>query len=180
MKTLMGSKLVLSIFSSLTALALAAGLAFVPAATAFADGGTPPTKEGKDGKYLEKMLQGERERLSKQQAYLDKAGEFATKAQGRIDELKAKGKDTSALEAALAAFKQGIAAAQAAHDRARSILDAHAGFDRDGHVTDRDQAKQTLKDARQALKDAQEALRQAEMGLRKALKDYRETYKGNK
>ena len=170
----LGTRIVFKVFGAVAALALLAGFTFAPAGIAYADDGTAA---GPEGKPLEKMFKYEQQWLVKQQERLSKAGEFAAKVQTFIDELKAKGKDTAALEAALAAYNQQIATAQGQHDTAANILGTHAGFDADGHVTDRAQAKQTVKDARQALADAHKTLQQAGQDLRAALKAYRDAFK---
>jgi hypothetical protein len=110
---------------------------------------------------------------------LNRAAELGDKVQARIDELKAQGRDTSALEAALASYRDEIAAAQASHSTAADILSAHAGFDADGHVTDPEQARHTVLDARQALQDARLTLRKAVLDLRIAIRDYRQANRPN-
>ncbi len=162
-----GTKFVFRIFSAVAALAVLAGFAFAPA---YADDGNAA---GTAGQGLEKAYKYEQQWLAVQQERLSKTGEIAAKVQAFIDAQKAKGKDTSALEAALATYHQQIATAQGQHATAESILGAHAGFDADGHVTDRALAKQTVKEARQALADAHRTLQQAGQDLRSALKAYR-------
>ena len=169
-----GTKFVFKIFSAVAALAVLAGFVFAPAAPAYADDGNTT---GTEGKALEKVFKYEQQWLAVQQERLSKTGELAARMQAFIDAQKAKGKDTSALEAALAAYNQQIATAQGQHATAESILGAHAGFDADGHVTDRAQAIQTVKDARQALADAHKTLQQAGLGLYTALKAYRSANK---
>jgi hypothetical protein len=169
-----GTKLVWRVFGPVAALAMLAGFVFAPTSTAYADDGTAAAP---GGKALEKAYQRELKWLSIQQEHLNKAGEFTGKVQTFIDEQKAKGKDTSALEAALAAFNQQVAAAQGEHDNAASILSAHAGFDENGQVTNREAARETVKSAHEALANARKTLWQAERELRKALKDWRQTNK---
>ncbi len=175
MKTFnLGSTFFVRLFSGLAALGLAAGFALSPASVAYADEGTPPAPEGKRVERLERAFQREQAWLTTQQNNLDRANEFGTKVQARIDELKAEGKDTSALETALATYMNEIAAAQTAHHTAADILSAHAGFDENGHVTDREQARRTVLDAHEALQDARLTLRNAIRDLRRALRDYRQ------
>jgi len=169
-----GTKLVWRVFGPVAALAMLAGFVFAPTSTAYADDGTAAAP---GGKALEKAYQRELKWLSIQQEHLNKAGEFTGKVQTFIDEQKAKGKDTSALEAALAAFNQQVAAAQGEHDNAASILSAHAGFDENGQVTNREAARETVKSAHEALANARKTLWQAERELRKALKDWRQANK---
>jgi len=170
-----GTKLVWRVFGPVAALAMLAGFVFAPTSTAYADDGMAIAPG--DGKRLEAAFKAEQKWLSIQQEHLNKAGEFADKVQTFIDEQKAKGKDTSALEAALAAFNQQVAAAQGEHDNAASILSAHAGFDENGQVTNREAARETVKSAHEALANARKTLWQAERDLRKALKDWRQANK---
>jgi hypothetical protein len=100
---------------------------------------------------------------------------MVAKAQARIDDWKNQGKDTTALETALTALKGQIAAAQAAHDQAADILAAHAGFDDSGKVTDREQARQTVREAGESLRDAQLDLKEARLDLLKAVRDWRKS-----
>ena len=167
-----GTKLVWRVFGAVAALAMLAGFVFTPTSTAYADDGMA-TAPG-DGKRLEAVFKAEQKWLSIQQEHLNKAGEFADKVQTFIDEQKAKGRDTSALEAALSAFNQQVAAAQGKHDNAASILSAHAGFDENGQVTNREAARETVKSAHEALANARKTLRQAERDLRKAFREWRQ------
>ena len=156
----------------------------VPAALA-ADAGTVPVQTGSDFKKMddtlfEYALKRLQNAVAGQQIRLDMMSEVTTEAQGWIDELKGKGKDTSALETALAWFKHGIKAGQAAHDNARSILDTHAGFDSDGEVTDKEQARQTLRAVRDGLKQTHQSLRSATQDLRDAVRTYRQANRPEK
>ena len=170
-----GTKIMWRVFGAVAALAMLVGFVFAPAATAYADDGTAAAPGG--GKRLEAAFKAEQKWLAAQAERLSKANEFSAEAQKKIDELKAKGKDTSALETALANYQAQIAAAQAAHDNAVSILGAHAGFDENGKVTDRSLAKNTVQAAHTALAEAHRSLRQARIDLMKALKDWRNANK---
>lgn len=156
---------------------LLAGLFLAPAAPAYAGTETPPARPTPDGAKLDarlvKVYAREQGRLQIQADNLDKANAAAEKGQTLIDALKAKGKDTTALETALATAKAQVAAAQTAHDTAASVLSAHAGFDADGKVTDREQAQQTVKSASEALLDAHLTLKQAQLDLRVAIRNWR-------
>jgi hypothetical protein len=173
-----GTRILFGLVSGLAALALAVASVFTaPAATAHADDPTPtphPAQQARDD-LLKNWYQREQNWLNIQTQNLAKANEAAGKVQDWINGLKSKGKDTSALEAALATFQSQIAAAQSSHDTAANILKTHAGFDDSGNVTDPDQARQTLVTARQSLADAHNVLLQAGRDLRKAVQDFRKT-----
>jgi len=156
------------------------GLLSAPAASAYADTGTLPVTQtgGRIDERLARLYEREQHWLDLQADNLDHANEGVTRAQARIDgaassALKGQGKDTAALEAALASIKEQVTAAQTAHDEAANILATHAGFDDSGKVTDREQARQTVRDAGDALRDAQLALKQARLDLLKAIHDWR-------
>ncbi len=125
---------------------------------------------------LEKAFATEQNRLGVQQANLDKTGAVVTRVQTLIDNAKAKGQDTSALESALATFQSQVANARSAHATAASILTTHDGFNPNGKVTNVTTAKQTVLDARQALKEAAGILTQAVKDLRTAVQDWRNAH----
>jgi len=174
---LFSRKLIYRIAAFVAVWAIVLAGVFVPSATAQAapaiDDGTPGPFA--DGSRLEFGCRQANRVLEGQQDRLDLANHTAEQAQTWIDELKAKGKDTSALEAALSAFKSGIASAQAKHDEAQGIMEAHAGFDSDCKLTDRDQAKATLQSAGNALREAHRLLHNAGRAFRQAVRDWRQT-----
>lgn len=157
-----------------------AGIVAAPVSTARADAqaGTPP--QGVSNARLEYRLKQTKLLLQGQQNRIDLARLAAEEAQDRIESLKAEGKDTASLESALAIFNDQIDEAQARHDEAQDIIDAHAGFDAKGKVTDAEQAKTTLRDARVAMREAQEILRNAGREFRQAVRDFRLSNKPNK
>lgn len=150
------------------------GLVLGSAAPAYAQEATPPAPSAeRQNPRLERLLQRELEWLEGQANHLAKVNEAVTTTQTFIDKAKGEGKDTAALEAALAAFQAEIAKAQAAHAEAQALLDAKAGFDADGKVTDPQLARQTVADAGQALRQGHFILRQAERDLRQAVREFR-------
>jgi hypothetical protein len=176
MKTMsFANKLMMKVAALVTVCSLAlAGLAFAPApayAAGPADEGTPGPFA--DGSRLELACRQQRRTLEGQQDRLNFAEDLAEKSKTWIDEQKAKGKDVTALETALAAYKAGIASAQAKHDEAQSAFDAQAGFDGDCKLTDREQAKTTLRTVGDALREAHRLLADAERAFRRAVQDWR-------
>ncbi len=125
---------------------------------------------------LEKAFTAEQNRLGVQQANLDKTNTLVTRVQSLIDNAKAKGEDTSALESALATFQSQVGNARSAHATAASILSTHAGFNPNGKVTDATAAKQTVLDARQALQNAATQMTQAVQDLKSAVQAWRDTH----
>ncbi|MFN8453620.1 MAG: hypothetical protein U0401_02935 [Anaerolineae bacterium] len=139
-----------------------------------------PLPQEKVNIYLEFMLQRQQLMLTGQQQHLDLARQGITVTQSFLDQLKATGEDVSALQTALDTFTAKVAEAQTAHDTAKQILDAKAGFDANGKVTDLAQARETLKSARQAMQEAHEIIQQAAKEFRQAMRDFRQAHKPNK
>lgn len=156
----------------LLAAGLVAGMALIPAyaaglGLASPDIGTPP---GPLNTTLSNIYQREQRWLSVQSNTLTDANTIAVNMQNWINTLKGQGKDTTALETALAAFNGQIATAQTAHDTAAGILSAHAGFDGGGQVTDRAQAAATLRQPYRSLQQAHLTLVSAAVNLRLAVR----------
>jgi hypothetical protein len=156
-------------FGALAASPLPALAASGPAATATA---AAPDRDGPLAHAFERLNAG----LKAQQAHLGKVQQVADKLQDLINKQGGKGGDTSALQAALTAFKAQVVSAEASDRAAGDILSAHAGFDANGKVTDRDAARKTVQSARQALKDANNILKQAATNLRAAMKEWRDAH----
>jgi hypothetical protein len=126
-----------------------------------------------DPVYLENLLQREQLALNNQATRLSLAGQTAAATQDYIDAQQAAGKDTAALETALAAFNQAIDEATASNAGAAGILASPAGFDAAGKVTDRQLAGQTVRDAGRALRSAHLTLTSATLDLRTAVQQFR-------
>jgi hypothetical protein len=164
-----GRKWLVNVLGGVAALGLLLG----SAAPAFAQTEAPAHDPAKQTARLERAYAKEQEWLANQAERLGKADEVEAKVQELIARAQAEGKDTSALEAALADFEAGVAAAQAEHDEAAGILSAHAGFDESGKVTDIEQARDTVVEAGKALRDARQLIHEAGRELREAVRDFR-------
>lgn len=165
--------------SSLLVVAMTtAAFVAVPAAPAYADEGAPPAPErSRDrGARLEQVFEREKDWLGRQSDNLGKAGAASEKLSGLIEKAKANGVDVSSLEAALATFEGQIAEAEQQHEEAAAIIDAHAGFNGGGKVTDQAQALETVKSAGGALRGAAQTMKEAGQGLREAVKAWREAH----
>jgi TolA-binding protein len=163
---------------SVSGLVLAGVIAASPATSAYAAPGTPPAQgqaaETRNAR-LEQAYQREQEWLSQQQDNLNKMNTVVVdKIQQFITTQQGKGKDVTALQAALATFKSQLVTAQASHTTATNVLSTHLGFDANGKVTDAPQARQTLLAARQSLRDAHNVMRQAVLDLHRALRTWRQ------
>jgi hypothetical protein len=136
--------------------------------------------EERDGSRLEYGLKLALLRLDALQDRLDNARAGADLVEEFIQDEQAKGRDTSALETALAELRAKIDEAQALHDEAGQILDEKAGFDENGKVVDRGQARDTLEEAHRAMQDASQTLLTARQDFRQALRDYRQSNRNRK
>jgi hypothetical protein len=86
---------------------------------------------------------------------------------------KTKGKDTAALEKALATYRTMLRYARASWQTAADVLKTHAGFNDAGKVTNLDKARATLKTAETAIYKCYRVARDAEELLNKALAEFR-------
>lgn len=157
-----------------TALALAVLLASLPAVAVNADTPTPAAGRAPNrGVGLASVLKAEQAWLARQGEQLEKANEALAKALEMLAAAKGEKVNASALEAALASFKAGIAKAQAAHDKAAQILAAHKGFDDQGNVVNMREAQQTLREARRAMLEAHQLTLRAVQELRRGVRGWR-------
>ena len=156
-------------------------LAF-PGGTVAAQAPTPPVKDpqaqlARINARLEKLFQAEQKMLDKQAENLDKLDKLTTRVADLIAKAKANGKNTSALEAAMAAFKSKEADARTKHLKAAELIKAHAGFDANGKVTDRAQARDTVKNGHDLLREARQTIVEAAKDFREAVKSWRDANK---
>jgi hypothetical protein len=149
------------------ALAVAVLLGAAPAfATTGTTTGAQTATAAGNSVRLEKALKREQSLLVKQQQRFANAQQAIAKTETLIAALKAKGKDTAALEVALSEYKTALSGAQKYLDTAKALLAAHAGFDSSGKVTDITQARTTVKDAGKAQQQFHRAITKAVRGLR--------------
>lgn len=182
MKSLIGNKSLWRMLGSVTLVAIVLNSAlFVGAAPTLAAGaGAPPVQE-ETGERGSPRLEFAYLRLGHaaedQALHLGHAGEVADFVQEWIDTLAEGGQDVSQLQAALDSFEAGLAEAQGHYEEAKAVLDAHAGFDDDGKVTDREQAAETLRQAGHSLRDSRRALKDGALELRRAVRDWRREHR---
>ena len=162
-------------------LAGALALAFPGAVQAQGTNPPVPTDDAeRQARQVERLERAYQRELKALEAQADRLGEAEARAEefaGRIADLKSKGKDTSALEEALADFKDVLKEARTTHDEAAGILKTHAGFDAQGKVTDIEQARETVREAEKLLREARRDLRPA---LRKLARAFREFIRDNR
>lgn len=105
---------------------------------------------------------------------IDKAPAGAGRLENLISQAKERGRDTAALEAALASFRGSMDSAQAKHDQGEAILETHAGFDDQGEVTDLKAAWDTVKSAGKEFREVGKTIASALRELHSAIRDWRE------
>jgi hypothetical protein len=184
MKTFFSQKLAVLAAVVVTVALAVTGLALVPASVFAQSSGPTPTvtpnapaanpSGAKKGPNLAQAYKREQRAAKVQARNLDKATKAEDRAQTLIDKAKENGKDVSALESALAAFKSAVAEAKGSNSQAAQILATHAGFDGAGKVTDPTAALKTIEDAGKALKDGRTGVKEAGSALQDAAKAWRE------
>ncbi len=171
MNTHFTRKTIAIISNLITVGALAFGGLFLAPSAAYAQDATPTPRF--TGERLEFLCRQVGRMLEGQQDRLNLANSLASHAETWIADLKAKGKDVAALETALAAYRSGLAAAQAKHDEAQSAYKAQAGFSGNCKLTDREQAKEMLKSVGDAMREAHRALKDAGRAFHRAVQEWR-------
>jgi hypothetical protein len=139
---------------------------------------TPPKSPAKADLALSRTYKAQQKRLKLQDARLKRAIDYATKIDSLIAKLKAKGKDTTALEPAVAEFRSSMGQARAEWQAASTTLATHAGFDDAGKVSDADQARATLKDAHSHMQQTHTIAQAAYAKLRAVIAAYRKANRG--
>jgi hypothetical protein len=129
----------------------------------------PPTSYGE----LEQLYRLRKQQLRSLDEMLTRDERRAVEVEQLIAYAKGKGKDTAALERALATYRATLGSARAAWKIAFEVLKTHAGFNDAGHVTNPDQARATLKSAENALYKCYRMTHYAEELLARALAEFR-------
>lgn len=115
------------------------------------------------------------QRVANHQARLLKqAQDSLPRAEERLAQAKAAGKDVGQLEKALSAFRAAVDKAGGYLKTTQDLLAQHAGFDAEGNVTNVQEARKTVQEAGRAEREFHKALRPAWQDLRDALREFRE------
>ncbi|MEW6084514.1 MAG: hypothetical protein AB1607_07960 [Chloroflexota bacterium] len=147
-----------------------ASLSFVSVSAAGAKDPTPPPQGELTDERLEKIWAKQLHLYEK----MGKTEEFIGKVQQLIDRAAQNGKDVSAVQAALDAFKDAVDDAKPIYESAQAIIDSHAGFDSNGKVTDSEQAQETVRAMGEKLKEIKDAMGGTGKALRDAIHAFRE------
>lgn len=106
--------------------------------------------------------------------FFDKADARIARVQALIDRASANGKDVSAMQAALDAFRAAIQEARPIYQGVHGLIASHQGFDNSGNVTDPIKALETVQEMRAKLIEIRQIIRPAAVALREAVREFRE------
>lgn len=157
---------------------LVAGLAFaaLPVTSVFAQEENPPVREPST-EQLEKAWARQLKVYEKLVKVFEEGDEHLARAQELIDKATAKGRDVSAVQAAMNAFAAAVEKSTPIYNEIDALISTHAGFDAKGKVTDAAQAKATLQAVRAALKELKTSMNGTGRALRDAIEAFRKANK---
>jgi methyl-accepting chemotaxis protein len=163
----------------LIALVAALALATLPITSVYASGLHDPTNPPANGTQLSnERLEQIWARLQRvyelQGKVLNRADRMAERFQNLINRMNENGKDTTALQAALDAFKEALKEAHPVYESAKGILNSHQGFDADGKVSDHEKAVETIKELRDKIQEVRGIIGEPGKALREAIKAFRD------
>jgi hypothetical protein len=151
-----------------------ASLPFVSVSAAGANDPTPSPSGESSNERLEKVWAHQLRVYERMGYRFDRSDFFVENLQGLIDRAKENGKDVTALQAALDAFKIALARAKSVYESGQAIVDEHEGFDANGKVTDPEKAKETVRVMGEKLKEIRTAMDGTGKALKEAIKAFRE------
>ena len=158
----------------LVALVAALGLAAMPFVSASAAAANDPTPPPPAGQIRTERLERVWARQLRIYERMGRTGEFIEKIQKLIDRAKANGKNVSAVQAALDAFKAAAKDAQPTYESIKGIVNSHQGFDSNGNVTDSEKAKETVQAMHEKFKEIRETMSGTGKALREAIRAFRQ------
>ncbi len=155
----------------LCALAASLALAALPFPSVFAAGqNDPSTPPQISNERLEQIWARQLriyERLGRTEKRIDRV-------QRLIDRASENGKDVSALQTALDAFKAAVKDAHPIYESMKGLVSSHQGFDENGNVTDPAKARDTVQAMRAKIEEIKTTMNGTGRALREAIKAYRE------
>jgi hypothetical protein len=165
-------------FKKMILAVMTAALVFAafPVTNAFA-ADNPTPKSGLTNEKLEKVWARQLkvyERLGN--AFTDTDAKIA-KFQALIDKAASNGKDVTAVQSALDAFKAALNNTKPIYDSIKVIVTSHQGFDASGKVTDLTQAKSTVEAMGLKLKEVKSSLDGTGKALHEAIREFRKANK---
>lgn len=166
----------------LVALVAALALAVLPVTNAYASGLSAPANPPKgttqlSDERLEQIWARMQHIYERQGHNLERADAMTERVQNLIDRMDENGRDVTAMQAALDAFKDALKEAHPIYESAKGIINSHQGFDADGKVTDHEKAVETVKDLGDKLKEIREIVGEPGKALRETLKAFRDAHR---
>jgi len=158
----------------LLALVMALGVGGLSVFGVSAAGSNDPTTPPPHGEMTNERLEQIWSKQLRAYEILGKTEEFIGKARQLTEHAAQNGKDVAAVQAALDAFADAANNAKPIYASAQSIVDAHAGFDENGKVTDAEQAKETVRAMGEKLKEIKETIGGSGKALRDEIRAFRE------
>ena len=158
----------------LFALVLVLGLAATPFVSVSAAGENDPTPPPQGQISNERLARI----WARQLRIYDRMGrtdEFIERIQKLSDRAKGNGRDVSAVQAALEAFKAAAKDAQPVYESIKGIKNSHQGFDSNGKVTDPEKAKETVQSMHEKFKAIRETMNGTGKTLHEAIRAFRES-----
>jgi len=149
------------------------GMAAMPFVIVSAAGEYDPTPPPQ-GKISNERLERAWARQLRTYERMGRTDGFVARVQKLIDRAKENGKDVSAVQAALDAFKAAAKEAQPIYESIKGIINSHQGFDNNGKVTDPEKAKETVKAMHEKFKEIRDAMNGTGKALHEAIKAFRE------
>ncbi len=163
-------KMILSVLVAMLALAA------LPVTNVFAQAENPPVREPST-EQLEKAWAHQLKVYERLGKVFEEGDAHFAKAQELIDKATAKGRDASAVQAALNAFSAAVGRSESIYNEVDVLITTHAGFDANGKVTDAAQAQTTLQAVRAKLQELRTSMDGTGKTLRAAIKAFREANK---
>ena len=147
-----------------------AAMPFVSVSAAAENDPTPPPQ----GQIRSERLERVWTRQLRIYERMGRTDEFVERVQKLIDRARENGKDISAIQAALDAFKTAASDARPVYESIKGILNSHQGFDGNGNVTDPEKAKETIQAMHEKFKKIRETMNGTGRALHEAIKAFRE------
>ena len=104
---------------------------------------------------------------------LERADTLISRAEARIDELAAEGKDVAELQSALSAFGDAVGDIPPIYQGLNGLVSSHPGFDSLGRVADVEHARETVKAMQEGLAEIKETMGGTWQKLIEALREFR-------
>lgn len=157
----------------LFALAVTLALAAFPFSSASAAGRNDPSTPPQNPPPNERLEQVWARQLNFYNRF-GRTDALIDKTQQLIDRAMANGKDVSAVQTALDAFKAAVKDAHSVYESMKGIVNSHQGFNENGKVTDPEKARETVQAMRAKIQEVKTRMNGTGRGLRNAIRAYRE------